>query len=87
MGIEATVSAQWFEKVLREYHHELWVGDAAEIRAMRVRKQKTDWRDALHILDLLLTTDSLASGFRLRPSEMSGNWCGIDISWFACGPR
>jgi len=55
VGIEATVSAQWFEKVLREYHHELWVGDAAGIRAMRVRKQKTDSRDALHILDLLLT--------------------------------
>jgi transposase len=55
VGIEATVNAQWFEKVLREHHHELWVGDAAEIRAMRVRKQKTDSRDALHILDLLLT--------------------------------
>jgi transposase len=55
VGIEATVNAQWFEKVLREYHHELWVGDAAEIRAMRVRKQKTDSRDARHILDLLLT--------------------------------
>jgi transposase len=55
VGIEATVNAQWFEKVLREYHHELWVGDAAEIRAMRVRKQKTDSRDALHILDLLLS--------------------------------
>jgi len=55
VGIEATVNAQWFEKVLRENHHELWVGDAAEIRAMRVRKQKTDSRDALHILNLLVT--------------------------------
>ncbi|MGB7847072.1 MAG: transposase, partial [Candidatus Acidiferrum sp.] len=32
-----------------------WIGDAAEIRAAMVRKQKTDARDALHILDLLLT--------------------------------
>ena len=55
VGIEAIVNAQWFEKILREYHHELWVGDAAEIRAMGVRKQKTDSRNALHILDLLLT--------------------------------
>jgi transposase len=54
VGIEATFSAQWFERMLREYHHELWVGDAAAIRASRVRKQKTDSRDALHILDLLL---------------------------------
>ena len=35
--------------------HELWIGDAAAICAARVRKQKTDSRDALHILDLLLT--------------------------------
>ena len=55
VGIEATINAQWFERTLRRYHHELWVGDAAEIRAMRVRKQKTDSRDARHILDLLLT--------------------------------
>jgi len=31
-----------------------WIGDAAEIRTKRVRKQKTDERDALLILDLLL---------------------------------
>ena len=53
-GDEATCDAQWFEKVLQEHHHELWIGDAAEIRAPMVRKQKTDPRDALHILDLLL---------------------------------
>jgi transposase len=55
VGIEATIRAQWFERVLARCGHELWVGDAAEIRAARVRKQKTDSRDALHILDLLLT--------------------------------
>ena len=55
VGIEATINAQWFEGTLRRYQHELWIGDAAEIRAARVRKQKTDSRDALHILDLLLT--------------------------------
>ncbi len=55
VGMEATVDAQWFEKMLSEHGHELWVGDAAEIRAAMVRKQKTDTRDALHILDLLLT--------------------------------
>ena len=51
--MEATCDAQWFERTLREHHHELWIGDAAEIRAAMVRKQKTDPRDALHILDLL----------------------------------
>jgi transposase len=55
VGMEATINAQWFERMLHGYQHELWIGDAAEIRAARVRKQKTDSRDALHILDLLLT--------------------------------
>src|ERR1700721_989618 len=39
VGIEATVSAPWFERILTRFQHELWVGDAAEIRAARVRKQ------------------------------------------------
>jgi transposase len=55
VGMEATSDAQWFERMLQEHHHELWIGDTAEIRAAMVRKQKTDSRDALHILDLLLT--------------------------------
>lgn len=55
VGIEATIRAQWFERVLSRHGHELWIGDAAEIRASQVRRQKTDSRDALHILDLLLT--------------------------------
>ena len=55
VGMEATGYAQWFEGMLAKLGHELWVGDAAEIRAAMVRKQKTDSRDALHILDLLLT--------------------------------
>lgn len=55
VGMEATGHAQWFERMLRECGHELWVGDAAEIRARVVRKQKTDARDALHILDLLVS--------------------------------
>jgi transposase len=54
VGMEATGYAQWFERMLAKLGHELWVGDAAEIRAAMVRKQKTDSRDALHILDLML---------------------------------
>lgn len=54
VGMEATGYAQWFERMLAEQGHQLWVGDAAEIRAAMVRKQKSDSRDACHILDLLL---------------------------------
>ncbi len=55
VGIEATGCTQWFERMLAELGHELWVGDPAEIRARAVRRQKTDSRDAEHLLDLLLT--------------------------------
>lgn len=55
IGIEATGYTQWFERMVAELGHELWVGDPAEIRARAVRRQKTDTRDAEHLLDLLLT--------------------------------
>src|ERR1039458_4220942 len=53
VGIEATFPVYWFERLLGECGHELWVGDAARIRASEVRQQKTDTRDAEHLLDLL----------------------------------
>jgi transposase len=55
IGIEATGYTQWFERLVAEQGHELWVGDPAEIRARAVRRQKTDTRDAEHLLDLLLS--------------------------------
>jgi transposase len=56
VGIEATFPALWFERLLAECGHELWVGDAARARASVVREQKTDRRDAEHLLDLLRTS-------------------------------
>jgi len=55
VGIEATGHTRWFERMLGKLGHELWIGDAAQIRASMVRKQKTDARDAAHLLDLLLS--------------------------------
>jgi len=54
VGMEAVGNSQWFEKMLAEMGHELWIGDAAQIRRLVVRQQKTDRRDAQHILNLLL---------------------------------
>jgi len=55
VGVEATGYTRWFERMLAELGHELWIGDAAQIRAAMVRKQKTDARDAAHLLELLLS--------------------------------
>jgi hypothetical protein len=57
VGMEASGHARWFERLLGELQFELWIGDAAEIRTRRVRKQKTDRQDAQLILKLMLKDD------------------------------
>jgi transposase len=54
VGMEATGYSRWFERLLAELGIELWIGDAAEIKTKRVRKQKTDRQDAELLLRLLL---------------------------------
>jgi len=53
IGLEATGNCEWFVELLQQLGHEVWIGDAAKIRASYVRKQKNDRRDAEHILTLL----------------------------------
>jgi len=53
VGMEACGHYPWFERLLQELGFELWFGDAAQVRASVVRKQKTDRRDAEHLMDLL----------------------------------
>jgi len=54
VGMEATGYSRWFERLLAELGFEVWIGDAAEIKRQRVRKQKTDRQDAQLLLKLLL---------------------------------
>ena len=54
VGMEATGYSRWFERLLAELGFEVWIGNAAEIKTQRVRKQKTDRGDALLLLKLLL---------------------------------
>jgi len=42
VGIEATGPIHWFERLLSELGHALWIGDSARICASEVRQQKTD---------------------------------------------
>ncbi len=57
VGIEATGHSRWFERLLAELGFEVWIGDAARIRAKQVRKQKNDRKDAAHLLHLMLKDD------------------------------
>jgi transposase len=54
IGMEATGNSQWLIEMVEDLGHEIWIGDAAQIRASYVRKQKTDKRDAAHILKLVV---------------------------------
>ena len=54
IGMESTGNCQWFVEMATTAGHEVWVGDAAKIRASEVREQKNDRRDAALILKLLL---------------------------------
>ena len=54
IGIEACGNSQWFIELAESLGHVVWIGDAAQIRASYVRRQKTDRRDAGHILKLLM---------------------------------
>ena len=51
--MEATGYSHWFERLMAELGIEVWIGDAAEIKTKRVRKQKTDREDARLLLRLL----------------------------------
>ena len=52
--MESTGNCQWFVEMATTAGHEVWIGDAAKIRASDVRQQKHDRRDAALLLQLLL---------------------------------
>jgi transposase len=54
LGMEATGYSRWFERLLAELGFEVWIGDPAEINAARVKKQKTDRKDAQLLLKLMM---------------------------------
>jgi len=54
VGFEASGYSAWFEEMITELGHEVWIGEAAEIRRRARSRQKTDRRDAELLLDLLL---------------------------------
>ena len=54
VGMEATGYSRWFERLLAELGFEVWIGDPAAIKAKRVKKQKTDRKDAQLLLQLMM---------------------------------
>jgi transposase len=69
VGLEASGYSQWFESMLHELGHQVWIGDATEIRRRARSRQKTDRRDADLVLDLLLK-DEFPRIHRLSPASL-----------------
>ena len=57
VAFEASGYSAWFEQMLAELGHTVWLGNAAEIRRKAPRRQKNDRRDADLMLDLMLKGD------------------------------
>ena len=55
IGVEATGSLQWFERMLFDKGIELQIGDPRLIRRSALSRHKNDFRDAETILDLLMS--------------------------------
>lgn len=69
VGLEASGYSSWFETMLHELGHQVWVGDAFAIRQRARSRQKTDRRDAELLLDLLLK-DEFPRIHRLPPDSL-----------------
>ena len=70
IGIEASARAVWFENMLFETGHKLFVGNPVLIRKRAVSRHKNDRRDAELILELLMR-DEFPAIWRRRPESES----------------
>jgi transposase len=57
VGLEASGYSTWFEAMLEEFGHTVWMGHATEVRRRANWRQKNDRRDAELLLELMLKGD------------------------------
>jgi hypothetical protein len=86
VGMEATGYSRWFERLLAELGFELWIGDPAEIKAKRVKKQKFDREDARPYSGCCGKITFRKFGYRVRRIGICDNFSGTDIGWCRCAP-
>lgn len=69
VGFEASGYSSWFETMLQQLKHQIWIGNPTEIRRRARSRQKTDRRDAELLLNLLLK-DEFPRIHRLNPESL-----------------
>ena len=87
VGMEAIGNSLWFERLLAELGHELWIGDAARVRAMAVSPQKTDARCRSPVAAAVAGPFSADLGTLARGTRSAAVCCGIGTSWCRCAHR
>jgi transposase len=63
IGMEATGNSQWFIELVQDLGHEIWVGDAAQIRASYVRKHAISKQGNRLVRSLLVEAAQIAVRF------------------------
>jgi transposase len=84
VGMEATGYSRWFERLLAELGFEVWIGNPAEIKMKRVKKQKTDREDARLMRKCCWKIGFRESGCRIQRIEICDNRCGTGTGWCRC---
>ena len=69
IGMESTGNCQWFVELAEKLGHEVWIGDAAKIRASEVRQQKHDRRDAALLVAAVAAKDAFRGSGRRRANR------------------
>lgn len=74
VGVEASGTFEWYEKMLFDMRMELKIGNSRLIRKMAPSVHKSDKRDALHILELLVTNRFPEVKKRTEESRIILSW-------------
>src|SRR3954470_11872688 len=69
VGMESSGHSRWFERLLHELGFELWIGDPAEIRTKRVRKQNST-RPRFSTLTFISIPTFISAIFLSHPSSL-----------------
>ena len=83
--MDATGYSCWFERLLAELDFEVWIGDPAEIKAKRAKKQKTDRQDAQLLLKLFPAWN--ISACNARPATKDASWITWDLTLLSRVPK
>jgi transposase len=79
--------SRWFERLLGELGFEVWIGDPAEIKRRRVKRQETDRKDAQLLLKLLMEDRFPRIWVPSPEIAICVNCFGTVIGWYRCERR